>query len=264
MKGGKTPLSKVLQTILYVEDEPDIQRVVTLALEAVAGMRVIACSSGADAIVRSAEADIDLILLDVMMPNMDGPTTLARLRALPVFAHTPVVFMTAKAQPAEVAHFKALGAIDVIAKPFDPMTLATALKAIWARATATASPFETARPAAPKSPAEQRFAARMVELTAQFQRELPLRLATLRQQWQALSETASAETLSALHNTVHNLAGAGSTFGYDELTRRARAFDRELKPLLGSPAPVLATVELTQLFANLETELQRILEQLEQ
>lgn len=268
-QGTEVPLSKALHTILYVEDEPDIQRVVKLVLEAMAKINVIACSSGAEAIARSAEVAIDLILLDVMMPGMDGPTTLSRLREIPALAHTPVVFMTAKAHPSEIAHFKALGALDVIAKPFDPMTLATTLLAMWARAsTATQSPppSETNRQAgmAELSP-EDRFAARMAALTEQFQRELPMRLDTLQRQWQALCESWSIDTLSALHGSTHNLAGAGSTFGYDELTARARALDRQLKSLLSqSQSPDSGMLgEIGVLFADLEVELQRILMQLD-
>ena len=120
-----------LQRILYVEDEPDIQAVARLALEMVGGFTVKICSSGEEA-VREAEAFApDMILLDVMMPGMDGPSTLKALRALPTLADVPVAFMTAKVQPAEVEQFKALGARDVIPKPFDPMTLHSQIQAIW-------------------------------------------------------------------------------------------------------------------------------------
>jgi len=120
-----------LQRILYVEDEPDIQAVAKLALEMVGGFTVKVCSSGEEALREAVAFAPDLILLDVMMPGMDGPSTLKALRALPELAQVPVVFMTAKVQPAEVAHYKTLGARDVIAKPFDPMTLASRVRAIW-------------------------------------------------------------------------------------------------------------------------------------
>jgi two-component system, OmpR family, response regulator len=258
-------LSKVLHNILYIEDEPDIQRVVKLALEAMAGMHVIGCNSGAEAIARSADTEIDLILLDVMMPNMDGPTTLSRLREIPALAQTPVVFMTAKAHPSEIAHFKALGALDVIAKPFDPMVLAVMLRAIWARAFAGTQPAATTRSADSELSADERFAARMLALTEQFQRELPARFDALREQWQALQESWSLDTLRALHTNTHNLAGAGSTFGYDELTVRARALDRRLKVLLAEQQPPDAATagEISSLFTELEAELQCILAQLE-
>lgn len=124
-------MRQLLERILYVEDEPDIQAVARLALEHLGGFTVEVCSSGGDALERINSFTPDLILLDVMMPGMDGPTTLAELRKVPACATTPVVFMTAKVQPQEVAHYLSLGAIDVIPKPFDPMTLADKVRNIW-------------------------------------------------------------------------------------------------------------------------------------
>lgn len=122
-----------LTRILYVEDEPDIQTVARLALETLGGFTVEICGSGSEALDRAPAFDPQLILLDVMMPVMDGPATLARLRELPQFNFTPVVFMTAKVQPGEVAGYREIGAVDVIPKPFDPMTLSNQVRAIWER-----------------------------------------------------------------------------------------------------------------------------------
>jgi two-component system OmpR family response regulator len=121
----------VLQRILYVEDEPDIQAVARLALEMVGGFTVKICSSGEEALREAAGFAPDMILLDVMMPGMDGPKTLRALREQPALARVPVVFMTAKVQPAELAFFKSLGAREVIAKPFDAMALADQLRVVW-------------------------------------------------------------------------------------------------------------------------------------
>ncbi len=120
-----------LQRILYVEDEPDIQVVAKLALEMVGGFQVMICSDGQQALDTVDSFAPDLILLDVMMPGMDGPTTLQNLRANPATASIPVIFLTAKVQPNEVAQYQALGALNVIAKPFDPMTLAAQVQKIW-------------------------------------------------------------------------------------------------------------------------------------
>jgi two-component system OmpR family response regulator len=111
--------------ILHVDDEPDIREVVDISLGLNPNFEVRACASGAEAIVAAAEWSPFLILLDVMMPGMDGPTTLAHLRKNPQTSAIPVVFMTARAQTREVEHFIALGAQGVISKPFDPMTLAS-------------------------------------------------------------------------------------------------------------------------------------------
>ena len=121
-----------LQRILYVEDEPDIQAIARIALEAVGGFVVKTCSSGAQALAEAEDFKPDLILLDVMMPGMDGPATLKALRQQAALSGVPVVFITAKVQSSEVEGYKALGAVDVIAKPFDPMRLASQVSTIWA------------------------------------------------------------------------------------------------------------------------------------
>ena len=120
-----------LQSILMVEDEDDIREVARLALETVGGLRVEMCASGEEALQKAAGFAPDLILLDVMMPGLDGPSTLQRLRQLPELEKTPVVFMTAKVMQSELDEYRALGAVDVIPKPFDPMTLANQLQQLW-------------------------------------------------------------------------------------------------------------------------------------
>ena len=120
-----------LKRILYVEDEPDIQAVAQVALEVVGGFELKVCSLGQEALDVAPEFSPDLFLLDVMMPEMDGPATLKALHGMSELEKTPAIFMTAKVQPDEVAELKTLGVLDVIAKPFDPMTLADQIKVIW-------------------------------------------------------------------------------------------------------------------------------------
>ncbi len=122
----------VLKSVLYVDDEPDIREVVELALNLVPGIVVKTCGSGTDALQLLPSFMPDLVLLDVMMPGLDGPATLARMRSDTSLSGIPVVFMTAKALPQEVDRFMSLGAVGVISKPFDPMQLATRVQAIWA------------------------------------------------------------------------------------------------------------------------------------
>ena len=120
-----------LRRILFVEDDPDIQTVAKMALEAIGGFTVLACGSGSEALARLDEFAPDLVLLDVMMPGMDGPATLAALRQTPSGRDLPVVFMTARVQSQEVAAYREMGAEDVIAKPFDPMMLSEQVLSIW-------------------------------------------------------------------------------------------------------------------------------------
>ncbi len=125
MSGG------TLKSILYVEDDNDIQTVAQIALEVVGGFQLKTCSSGKEAIAVAGSFVPDLLLLDVMMPEMDGPTTLEGLRKCQNTLTTPVIFMTAKVQTSEVSYYKSLGALGVIAKPFDPMNLAQQVLALW-------------------------------------------------------------------------------------------------------------------------------------
>jgi len=125
-----------LERILMVEDEPDIRTVAALALESIGGFVLTACGSGQQALEQIRECQPQLILLDVMMPGMDGPATLEAIRRLPDFATTPAVFMTAKVQSDEVQGYLAQGAAGVIPKPFDPLSLADQIREIWNEACA--------------------------------------------------------------------------------------------------------------------------------
>jgi len=120
-----------LNRILYVEDEPDIQAVAKLALEQVGQFTLEVCSSGQEALEKAEQFSPQLMLLDVMMPEMDGPTTLSKLREISGLENVPAIFMTARVQPHEIQEYIDMGAVDVIAKPFDPMTLSTQIREIW-------------------------------------------------------------------------------------------------------------------------------------
>lgn len=120
-----------LNRIMLVEDEPDIRTVAELALASVGGFEVKLCACGQEALDALPFYLPDLIMLDVMMPGMDGPATFTELRKLPAGKDVPVIFMTAKVQQAEVSGYKQLGAIGIIPKPFDPMTLAEKVRSLW-------------------------------------------------------------------------------------------------------------------------------------
>src|SRR5580704_1408995 len=114
--------------ILHVDDEPDIRDLVEISLGLDPAFTVRSCASSEEALGVVADWSPHLILVDVTMPGLDGPAMLARLRANPQTAQIPVVFMTARAQTKELERFNALGAIGVIPKPFDPMTLAEVVR----------------------------------------------------------------------------------------------------------------------------------------
>jgi len=116
--------------ILYVDDEPDIRTVAVMSLQLHPGFEVAECPSGALALQMAHDWQPDVVLLDVMMPEMDGAMTRAALRDDPATTAIPVVFVTARTQPAELERLRALGVTGIIAKPFDPMVLASQVTAI--------------------------------------------------------------------------------------------------------------------------------------
>ncbi|HKW38631.1 MAG TPA: response regulator [Burkholderiales bacterium] len=120
-----------LTRILLIEDDDDIRTVTVSALELVGGFSVRACGSAAQGLEAIAEFGPQLVLLDVMMPGMDGVQLLAELRRRADTAALPVVFLTAKARTEEISRLRGLGALGVIAKPFDPMTLAEQVRSLW-------------------------------------------------------------------------------------------------------------------------------------
>ena len=111
--------------ILIIDDEDDIREVASLSLQTVAGWDVIVANSGAQGVVRASEQRPDAILLDVMMPGMDGPTTFRELRKNPVTAGIPVLLLTAKVQGSDQRRFADLGVQAILFKPFDPLTLSS-------------------------------------------------------------------------------------------------------------------------------------------
>tara|TARA_R110000787_G_scaffold134055_5_gene246465 strand:+ start:207 stop:587 length:381 start_codon:yes stop_codon:yes gene_type:complete len=121
----------MLERILYAEDDGDIQQIAILALETLGGFTIQTCNDGLEVLAAIEDFAPQLLLLDVMMPNMDGPTALMKIREIAAFNKTPAIFMTAKVQPEEIKQYQDMGAIGVIAKPFDPMTLADQIRDVW-------------------------------------------------------------------------------------------------------------------------------------
>lgn len=122
---------KELKKILYAEDEPDVQMVVEITVQTMSNYDIKICSNGKILLENVEEYNPDLILLDVMMPEMDGPTTFKHLQENEKTKDIPVIFMTAKAQTHEVEIFKNIGVVGVITKPFDPVQLCSEIEQIW-------------------------------------------------------------------------------------------------------------------------------------
>ena len=115
--------------ILIIDDEDDIREVAALSLEATAGWEIITASCGLDGIRAAADGKPNAILMDVMMPGMDGPTTFRQMQLNPEIAKIPVLLLTAKVQGVDQRRFAGLGVAGVLFKPFDPLTLASQISA---------------------------------------------------------------------------------------------------------------------------------------
>jgi CheY-like chemotaxis protein len=218
--------------VLHVDDEPDIREVVEMSLGLDPDFTIRSCGSGADALRTSEAWPPDLILLDVMMPIMDGPTTLMRLRQRPVTTNTPVVFMTARAQAREKEAFVSLGAVGVIAKPFDPMTLAGEVR-------------QFVRPSK----------ASLATLREGFLRRARSDAAALAPYRAALQpDTHSVPAIEQCRSIAHGLAGAGGIFGFPAISQKADALVRAADAMLAGTG---AASELARALDDLLGEIAR-------
>jgi CheY-like chemotaxis protein len=217
--------------VLHVDDEPDIREVVEMSLSLDPELLIKSCSSGADALNASNEWPPDLILLDVMMPVMDGPTTLKCLRKRSSTATTPVVFMTARAQAREIEQFVSLGAVGVIPKPFDPMTLATSVKAFV-------------------KPSRAALAALRENFLERARRDA----AALAPYRAALApDSHSGRALEQVKIIAHGLAGAGGIFGFPRISELSTTLARSAESMLdGTGGPAAVQQALDDLLAEIE------------
>ncbi|HSY07635.1 MAG TPA: response regulator [Steroidobacteraceae bacterium] len=195
-----------LRTVLYIDDEPHIREIVQIALGLSNELKVHTGESGAQALELARELQPDVLLLDVMMPGLDGPATLSRMRADPAIAHIPVIFVTAKAMPREVALFRKMGAIGIIAKPFDPMQLTKQLRSLWEGHTAKAPPLDERM--------DKRILQREVtQLGRRFLERTRGEAITLH----SLVEHAhngDPLVIDQIEHLAHKIRGSGSMFGY--------------------------------------------------
>jgi two-component system OmpR family response regulator len=198
------------QSVLYVDDDPDICSVVQATLRLVPGLNVETADSGERAIDLAYERRPDLVLMDVMMPGLDGPSTFKRMRESALLAAIPVIFITAKVLPAEISQLLQLGAIGVIVKPFDPLKLYADLDALWnGRDTACRTPI-----------------AGSGRLTVQDQLD-SLTTNFLRRAWADViilakvierAHNGDRSVFKEIERVCHSLHGAGAMFGFPKIS----------------------------------------------
>jgi CheY-like chemotaxis protein len=220
--------------ILHVDDDADIREVVALSLALDPALAVQSCPSGAEALTAAAEWKPDLILCDVAMPGMDGPTMLMELRRSPRTAGIPIVFMTARAQRRELDRFKALGATGVIVKPFDPMTLVDEVRA-------------------------KLRAAKLVALRSSFVDRIRADAAALARYRTALQDGKSGSSaLGEIKTLAHALSGAAGLFDLQAVSCAAFTLESAvLDTLDGSATPGKVFQQLDALIDCIGGELSR-------
>ncbi len=122
-----------LVDILYVEDDADIRKTTEMALTMQGRFQVVSCGSGEEALEIAKSASVQMVLLDVMMPGLNGIELFKRLRKLENYKKTPIAFITAKVQPSEIDAYMQMGAIGIIAKPYEPIALPATLNKLWTK-----------------------------------------------------------------------------------------------------------------------------------
>lgn len=206
-------MSKCLKKILVVEDEADIRDIIQIALADVGQFVVKLCASGIEALKEAPHFEPDLILLDLMMPKMDGKKVLLELRKTELFKETPIIFITAKLQLHEVDDLLQLGAISVMPKPFDPLSIADSIRKIWTEYN-------------------------LAVLRKSYCEKLPSKFKALELAYQNLEQEINQHNLIELQRLSHNLNGSAATFGYPQLSFYARQLEEYIAAVLQSDHPV--------------------------
>jgi len=231
--------TRKIQSVLYVDDDPDICEVVQATLCLIAGLSVRTARSGEQAIDLAYEWRPDLVLMDVMMPGLDGPSTLKRMREHVLLADIPVIFLTAKVLPAEVAHFLQLGAIGVMGKPFDPLKLCDDLFVLWKSA-------DAARGIEGVLAGQAQVQEQVDSLSDSFLQRTRDDVVRLRK----ILERARHEDRSVLKEAeriAHSIHGAAAMFGFPDVSAAGGAIERLVEGIIASTAVSSSACEPTVL-----------------
>ncbi|PRP97699.1 Response regulator SaeR [Enhygromyxa salina] len=206
-----------INSILLVDDEPDIRTIAEMSLSQVGGWKTMLASSGAQALELATANKPDVILLDVMMPEMDGVATFKALAAMAETRNIPVIFMTAKVQSHEKERYVGFGAAGVIPKPFDPMQLPKEIRNIL------------------DQPVEQRGRNRLAALRRRYSEGLGSKIDGLRaaiEHAHAADEDKRKAAVDAAHRIAHTLHGTAGTYGHAEVSRAMAEIELALERLL--------------------------------
>lgn len=228
--------AKELNKILVVDDEPDINTIAKIALESFGKFNVETCSSGLEALKKAEWFEPNLILLDVMMPFMDGEETLRKLKRNPKTEDIPVIFVTAKIFNRDISKYKQLGALDVIPKPFDPVVLPKQVRAIW-------SDFQV------HEDAEREIREKLRTMKGEFVVSMQTRLPALRARWSEFLEEESKRSLMTMYEVVHKIVGVSGTVQHNEIYEASLQIEQLLTTRLESDIYTLSSEEKERITA---------------
>jgi two-component system, OmpR family, response regulator len=212
-----------LRSVLYVDDDPDICTVVEATLCTIGDLKVRTANSGEVAIDLACEQRPDLILMDVMMPGLDGPSTLNLMRCCAAIADVPVIFLTAKVMPTEISQLLTLGAIGVLSKPFDPSRLCGDMLALWQRTGG----------AARGAPISLDVAVEVSSLTGGFLERAQRDVERLRQLLGRLW-AGEKSALRELERLAHSIHGSAAMFGFPAMSETGGAIEDLARGLMRS------------------------------
>lgn len=212
-----------IQSVLFVEDDTDTQAAVRFALQDLHQIHLRVCSSAHEALQAAADFRANLLLLDVMLPEIDGPTVLAGLRQNALHRDTPAIFLTSLVQPDDLRYYQSLGVAGVISKPFDPLTLADRIAAILGA-------MPDVQPSPPAMPEELDMLHRV------FARELPIKLERIRGALQQCrTEPIARQECARLWELIEDLRNCASAYGNHRISSAARRAEQRVASLVLSP-----------------------------
>jgi len=212
---------KNLQSILYVDDDSDILALVQMALQEIGGFQVQTLSSTRRAVTFAETMRPDLIMLDMMMPGLDGASLFDLFKKNEMLCDTPIVFMTARVQPADIARYIACGAAGIISKPFNPITLPRDIRQMW----------DSFQEKMSKNSSHS-----LDDLKQRYLKNLPVKREAIEAFIkQTGSKRLPVQAFRKIEELLHNLAGSGGTYGYRAITNSARALEKMVVATPHSP-----------------------------
>ncbi len=207
-----------IRKVLLVEDDLDTQAAVRFALQELHQAHLRICSTAREGLQAAADFRADLLLLDVMLPEIDGPTVLAGLRQNDIHRDTPAIFLTSLVDPDDMRYYQSLGVAGVIAKPFDPMQLGTEILKILSASAAEPPPL---------------MSDELAVLHRVFARELPVRLGRIRDALsQCRQDPVTRAECAQLWELIEDLRNAASTYGNHQISTAARRAEQRVAALV--------------------------------